>query len=151
MITGAGEAFCAGQDIRLYFREAGKDPAAAAVGARQASASGAGRSSRPSRSRRSPWSTAIASAALSRSFAPATLPSAADEAIFGLSEVNWGILPGGIVCWNVVQVMNYRDALYYAMTGDTFDGKKAKEMGLVNFSVPKAELRERQPSRSRAN
>ena len=28
---------------------------------------------------------------------------ASDDAIFGLSEVNWGILPGGIVSWNVVQ------------------------------------------------
>ncbi len=32
---------------------------------------------------------------------------AADDAIFGLSEVNWGILPGGIVSWNVAQTMNY--------------------------------------------
>ena len=66
---------------------------------------------------------------------------AADEAVFGLSEVNWGILPGGIVSWNVAQTLNFRDGLYYAMTGDTFDGKKAKEMGFVNFSVPRAELK----------
>ncbi len=67
---------------------------------------------------------------------------AADDAMFGLSEVNWGILPGGIVSWNVAQTMNYRDALYYAMTGDTFDGKQAKQMGFVNFSYPKERLRE---------
>ncbi len=66
---------------------------------------------------------------------------AADEAVFGLSEVNWGILPGGIVAWNVTQLMNYRDALYYACTGDTFNGAEAAKMGLVNFSVPRAELR----------
>ena len=67
---------------------------------------------------------------------------AADEAQFGLSEVNWGILPGGIVSWNVVQMMNFRDAMYYAMTGDTFDGKKAKEIGFVNMHFPKAKLKE---------
>ena len=67
---------------------------------------------------------------------------AADEAQFGLSEVNWGILPGGIVSWNVVQTMNFRDAMYYAMTGDTFDGKKAKEIGFVNMHFPRAQLRE---------
>ena len=67
---------------------------------------------------------------------------AADDATFGLSEVNWGIIPGGIVSWNIVQIMNYRDAMYYAMTGDTFDGKKAKEIGFVNFSVPKAKLKD---------
>jgi trans-feruloyl-CoA hydratase/vanillin synthase len=66
---------------------------------------------------------------------------AADEAQFGLSEVNWGILPGGIVSWNVVQMMNFRDAMYYAMTGDTFDGKKAKEIGFVNLHFPKAKLK----------
>ena len=37
--------------------------------------------------------------------------------------------------------MNHRDSLYYIMTGDPFDGKKAAEMGLVNRSVPLAELR----------
>ena len=25
---------------------------------------------------------------------------AADDATFGLSEVNWGIIPGGVVSWN---------------------------------------------------
>ena len=29
------------------------------------------------------------------------------------------------------------------MTGETFDGKRAKEMGLVNDAVPKDQLRER--------
>ena len=68
--------------------------------------------------------------------------------MFGLSEVNWGILPGGIVSWNVAQTMNYRDALYYAMTGDTFDGKKAKEIGFVNFSYPEGASSRRRPSSS---
>jgi len=39
--------------------------------------------------------------------------------------------------------MNQRDCLYYIMTGETFDGKRAKEMGLVNDAVPKDQLRER--------
>ena len=58
---------------------------------------------------------------------------AADDAIFGLSEVNWGILPGGIVAWNVAQLMNYRNAMYYAVTGDPFNGKRAAEIGYVNL------------------
>ena len=56
--------------------------------------------------------------------------------------MNWGILPGGIVSWNVVQTLNFRDAMYYAMTGDPFDGKQAKHMGFINFSYPKEKLRE---------
>jgi Enoyl-CoA hydratase/carnithine racemase len=69
------------------------------------------------------------------------LAIAADEATFGLSEINWGIIPAGNVTRAVAQVMNHRDSLYYIMTGDPFDGKKAAEMGLVNRSVPLADLR----------
>jgi trans-feruloyl-CoA hydratase/vanillin synthase len=58
--------------------------------------------------------------------------------------VNWGILPGGIVSWNVAQMLNLRDGMYYALTGDTFDGKKAKDMGFINFSFPRNELKQEQ-------
>jgi trans-feruloyl-CoA hydratase/vanillin synthase len=70
------------------------------------------------------------------------LAVAADEATFGLSEVNWGILPGGIVSWNVAQTLNMRDGMYYALTGDTFDGKTAKQIGFVNMSFPQAKLKQ---------
>src|SRR3546814_14202761 len=69
---------------------------------------------------------------------------AADDAIFGLSEINWGILPGGVVSKVVVDTMSYRDALYYATTGEPFDGKKAAELRLVNKDVPKAKSSEEQ-------
>jgi trans-feruloyl-CoA hydratase/vanillin synthase len=68
---------------------------------------------------------------------------AADEATFGISEVNWGIIPGGNVSKVLSVVMNYRKALYYIMSGETFDGKKAAELGVVTESVPRAQLRER--------
>src|SRR5262249_60244765 len=67
---------------------------------------------------------------------------AAEDATFGLSEVNWGIIPGGLVSWNLTDLLLPRHALYYAVTGDTLDGKRAVEVGLVNFAVPKANLRE---------
>ena len=66
---------------------------------------------------------------------------AADDATFGLSEVNWGVIPGGMVAWAVTEVLGYRDALYYGLTGDQFSGKEAAEMKFVNKSVPLAELR----------
>jgi feruloyl-CoA hydratase/lyase len=68
---------------------------------------------------------------------------AAEEASFGLSEINWGIIPAGNVTKSVAAVMNQRDALYYIMTGEAFDGAKAARMGLVNEAVPRAELKER--------
>ncbi len=67
---------------------------------------------------------------------------AAEDAIFGLSEINWGILPGGVVSKVVVDTLCYRDALWYACTGETFDGKQAADMKLINKAVPKDKLRE---------
>jgi trans-feruloyl-CoA hydratase/vanillin synthase len=67
---------------------------------------------------------------------------AADDATFGLSEVNWGIIPGGLVAWAVTQVMNYRDAIYYSVTGDQFSGTEAAAMKFVNRSFPVERLRE---------
>jgi trans-feruloyl-CoA hydratase/vanillin synthase len=71
------------------------------------------------------------------------LAIAAEEARFGLSEINWGIIPAGVVTKAVAQVMSQRDALYYIMTGETFDGRKAAAMSLVNEAVPLKDLRKR--------
>jgi trans-feruloyl-CoA hydratase/vanillin synthase len=71
------------------------------------------------------------------------LAIAAEEATFGLSEINWGIIPAGVVTKAVSQVMSQRDCLYYIMTGETFDGRKAAGMGLVNEAVPLKDLRAR--------
>jgi len=71
------------------------------------------------------------------------LAIAAEEATFGLSEINWGIIPAGVVSKAVSVVMNQRAALYYVMTGENFSGAKAAGMGLVTEAVPRARLRER--------
>ena len=64
------------------------------------------------------------------------LAIAADEAQFALSEINWGILPGGGATKVVVDLMSMRDAMYHALTGELIDGKKAAAWKLVNESVP---------------
>ena len=141
VLTGAGEAFCAGQDIKLYFR-ANDDAPAARAKARHAS-----NQWRWQRLSTFPQPTIamVNGYCFGGGFTQVCacdLAIAADDAIFGLSEVNWGILPGGIVSWNVAQTLNFRDGMYYALTGDTFDGKKAKEIGFVNFSYPKEKLKD---------
>jgi hypothetical protein len=45
------------------------------------------------------------------------------DAVFGLSEINWGIIPGGVVSKAISTLMGDREALYYVMTGEKFDGK----------------------------
>ena len=140
VLTGAGDAFCSGQDIKLYFR-ANDDAPAARAKARHAS-----NQWRWHRLSTFPQPTIamVNGYCFGGGFTQVCacdLAVAADDALFGLSEVNWGILPGGIVSWNVAQMLNLRDGMYYALTGDTFDGKKAKDMGFINFSFPRDELK----------
>ncbi len=140
VLTGAGNAFCAGQDLRLFFRANDRDPK---TFAKVAKVSHAWR-----------WTKLVnfpkPTIAMVNGFCfggaftqlcACDFAIAANDAVFGLSEVNWGIIPGGIVSWNVADVLTYRDALYYAVTGDPFDGKVAEKIRLVNYAVPKSKLK----------
>lgn len=141
VITGAGGNFSAGQDLKLYFRGTENDPKAR-VRARRASH--AWRWDRLS-SFPKPTIAMVHGYCFGGGFTPVIacdFAYAADDATFGLSEVNWGIIPGGLVAWAVTEVMNYRDAIYYAVTGDQFSGKEAAAMKFVNRSVPVDKLRE---------
>jgi feruloyl-CoA hydratase/lyase len=140
VITGAGKAFSAGQDIKLYFRGTATDPAARH---KARLASNNWRWQQLSKFPK-PTIAMVNGFCFGGAFTQVSacdFAIAADDAIFGLSEVNWGILPGGIVAWNVAQIMNYRNAIYYAVTGEPFNGKRAVEIGFVNKSVPKAKLK----------
>jgi feruloyl-CoA hydratase/lyase len=141
ILTGAGGNFCAGQDLKLYFRETENDPKAR-VRARRASHTW--RWDRLS-SFPKPTIAMVHGYCFGGGFTPVIacdFAYAADDATFGLSEVNWGIIPGGLVAWAVTEVMNYRDAIYYSVTGDQFTGKEAAAMKFVNRSVPVEKLRD---------
>jgi trans-feruloyl-CoA hydratase/vanillin synthase len=71
------------------------------------------------------------------------LAIAAEDATFGISEINWGILPGGAVTRALASVMSLRDSMFYILTGTPFSGAQAAQMGIVNEAVPKAKLRSR--------
>ena len=139
VLTGAGDSFTAGMDLKEYFRETEHDPVLSER------AKWTMREWSYTRLRYFPRVTiaAVNGWCFGGGFMPLVscdLAIAADEAQFGLSEVNWGILPGGLVTKDVTLALGYRDALYYALTGKTFDGQRAKEIGLVNDSVPRSEL-----------
>jgi trans-feruloyl-CoA hydratase/vanillin synthase len=141
VLTGAGGNFCAGQDLKLYFRGTEDDPKMRNRARRAA------HSWRWDKLSRFPKATIamVHGYCFGGGFTPVIacdFAIAAEDATFGLSEVNWGIIPGGLVAWAVTQVMNYRDAIYYSVTGDRFSGKEAAEMKFVNRSVPQAQLRD---------
>ncbi len=142
VLTGEGDAFSAGMDLKEYFRETDNAPATTLMNVRRTAEEWQWRRLRdypkPSIAMVNGW-------CFGGAFTPLVgcdLAIAADEAVFGLSEINWGILPAGNVTKAVIETMGYRDALYYTMTGKNFDGKKAAQLGLVNESVPLAQLRD---------
>lgn len=142
VLTGAGDSFSAGMDLQEYFRETDDDPVL------QEHVRWVMREWAYTKLRFFPRVTiaAVNGWCFGGAFMPLVscdLAIAADEAVFGLSEVNWGILPAGLVSRDLSLAVGYRDAMYYALTGETFQGKRAAEIGLVNESVPLAELTER--------
>lgn len=68
---------------------------------------------------------------------------AAEEAQFGLSEINWGILPGGGATKIARELLSFRRAMYHSLMVENIDGKTAAEWGLVNEALPLAKLRTR--------
>ncbi len=142
VLTGAGEAFSAGMDLKEYFRDVDHTPLSTQARVRRSAFNW-----QYHRLRLFPKPTIamVNGWCFGGAFTPlisCDIAIAAEDATFGLSEINWGILPGGFVTRDLAAVMSYRDALYYIMTGRTFNGKQAQEMKLVTFAVPRERLRE---------
>jgi trans-feruloyl-CoA hydratase/vanillin synthase len=141
VLTGAGDAFSAGMDLKEYFRETDKAPEIVQERVRRDSSQWQWKMLRM-------YSKATIAMVNGWCFGGAFSPLVAcdlaicaDEAVFGLSEINWGIPPGNLVSKAISDTIGHRQGLFYVMTGRTFDGPRAAEMGLVNASVPLTELR----------
>jgi trans-feruloyl-CoA hydratase/vanillin synthase len=141
VLTGAGDAFSAGMDLKEYFRETDGAPEIVQERVRRDSSQWQWKMLRM-------YSKATIAMVNGWCFGGAFSPLVAcdlaicaDEAVFGLSEINWGIPPGNLVSKAVSDTIGHRQGLFYVMTGRNFDGRKAAEMGLVNASVPLSELR----------
>jgi len=142
VLTGEGEAFCAGMDLKEYFRET----EAQGLGATRQAQREAYGWWRRLRWYQKPTIAMVNGWCFGGAYGPlfaCDLAFAADEAQFGLSEINWGILPGGGATKVAVELMPFRKAMYHAMMGENIDGKTAAEWGLVNEALPLARLRYR--------
>jgi trans-feruloyl-CoA hydratase/vanillin synthase len=142
VLTGEGDAWTAGMDLKEYFREVDAGPEILQEKIRRDACRWQWQLlrmySKPTIAMVNGW-------CFGGGFSPLVacdLAIAADEAVFGLSEINWGIPPGNLVSKAMADTVGHRQALYYIMTGETFGGQEAAQMGLVNKSVPRAELRE---------
>ncbi len=140
VITGAGNSFCAGMDLKEFFHDLKLSQPAEYDRITRLAVEWRGRTMRyyPK-----PTIAMINGFCFGGAFSiveGTDLAIAADEATFGLSEINFRMFPGGSVSKSLANMFHSRDALFYAMTGRTFDGKKAAEMKFVNYSVPLARL-----------
>ncbi|MBV1961242.1 MAG: enoyl-CoA hydratase/isomerase family protein [Immundisolibacteraceae bacterium] len=139
VITGAGQSFCAGMDLEQCFLEPFDDPEKM----EEINTNGFG------------WFTAVKNC-------PAVtiakvngwcfgggmelagicdIVLAAEDTVWGLSEVNFGIFPGGGTTWAYANNIPARkQALYYALTAETFTGAEGVGLGYVTRAVPLAEL-----------
>lgn len=143
VLTGAGNAFSAGMDLDGYFRATDHLPEVERLRAYRINGTWQWRRllhyPKPTIAMVNGW-------CFGGAFTPlcaCDLAIAAEEATFGLSEINWGIIPAGIVSKALAVLVRQREALYYVMTGETFSGVKAASMGLVNEAVPGVRLRQR--------
>ncbi len=142
VLSGEGTAWSAGMDLKEYFRE---NEAKGLGASRQAQRESYGWWRRL-RWYQKPTIAMVNGWCFGGGYGPlfgCDLAFAAEEAQFGLSEINWGILPGGGATKVARELLSFRHAMYHALMGENIDGKKAAEWGLVNEAVPLVNLTER--------
>ena len=142
VLGGEGNAWSAGMDLKEYFRET---EAQGLGGIRKSQRESYGWFRRL-RWFQKPTIAMVNGWCFGGGFGPlfaCDLAVAADEAQFGLSEINWGILPGGGATKVAVELTSFRNAMYHALMGENIDGKKAAEWGLVNEAHPLDQLKAR--------
>ncbi|MET4898499.1 p-hydroxycinnamoyl CoA hydratase/lyase [Sphingomonadaceae bacterium jetA1] len=142
VLSGEGTAWSAGMDLKEYFRET----EAGGLGAvRQAQRESYGWWRRL-RWYQKPTIAMVNGWCFGGGYGPlfaCDLAFAADDAQFGLSEINWGILPGGGATKVAVELASFRNAMYHALMGENIDGRTAAEWGLVNEAHPLDRLKAR--------
>jgi len=142
VLSGEGTAWSAGMDLKEYFRDS---EAQGLQGVRQSQREAYAWWKRL-RSYQKVTIAMVNGWCFGGAYGPlfaCDLAICADEAQFGLSEINWGILPGGGATKVATELMPMRKAMYHALLGENLTGRQAADCGLVNESVPAAELRAR--------
>lgn len=139
VVTGAGEAFCAGGDLDELERWSGLDPAEIAstlYGSFQAMI-------RTIRHSDAVFIAAVNGAAVGAGMDLALacdLRVAADDARFGQVWVRLGVIPGTGGAWLTQALVGPTKAAELLLTGDLISADEAYRIGLVNAVVPAGAL-----------
>lgn len=144
VVTGNGRAFCAGADLRAT----GSDDTVL----RQESTPGERRNSLRFSVHRvaqalqyldKPYIAAVNGAAVGAGMDMASMADvriASDQARFGMSYVNVGLVPGDGGAWLLPRIVGVQKALDLIWRGELFDAQEALEMGYVARVVPHDDL-----------
>jgi feruloyl-CoA hydratase/lyase len=142
VLTGEGEAWSAGMDLKEYFRET---EAQGLPGIRHSQREAYAWWERL-RNYQKVTIAMINGWCFGGAYGPlfaCDLAFCSDDAQFGLSEINWGILPGGGATKVAAELMPMRKAMLHALLGENLSGPEAEAAGLVNESLPAAKLEAR--------
>ena len=142
VLSGEGDAWSAGMDLKEYFRENEQK----GIGATRAAQREAYSWWERLRWYEKPTIAMVNGWCFGGGYGPlfaCDLAFAAEDAQFGLSEINWGILPGGGASKVATELLSFRNAMYHAMMGENLTGVQAAQQGLVNEAVPADQLEAR--------
>jgi len=134
VLTGAGKAFCAGADMSTGEDTFAKD------GIKDFSAAGV---EPPAWEVRKPIIAAINGHAIGIGLSLALqcdMRIIANEGKYGLVQVRRGIMPDGYAHWTLPRFVGLERTAYLLLTGRTFNGVEAVELGLALKSLPAVEV-----------
>ena len=140
VLTGAGENFCAGQDLKQYSLEMESQPERVRDAVREKVRRWRNEMLRtlpqPVIARITGWCLGGALTVT----AGCDIAIASEDALFGLPEVNFGHFPAGDTTAVLTEHLKPKHGLYYALTGKMMSAKDAERIGLITKAVPRAQL-----------
>lgn len=139
VLTGAGSAFCAGMDLKVFYEYRDR------MGEFEEPGLGAMDWFSKLRELPKPTIAAVNGHTYGGGFlvvANCDMAVAAEDAKFGLSEINWGGPPGGGATRAALDTVSVKAANYLLYTGNPIDGREAERIGFVNKAVPADRLLE---------
>ena len=138
MLTGAGESFSPGNDLKEFFAEQMERP----MQFRRASLDFAGWREKL-RTCPKPTIAAVNGWCLGGGLSVLCVCDfaiAAEEAKFGLPEINFGMFPAGGATKGPLELLSHRDVMDLVLTGRNMDAAEAERLRLINRRVPRARL-----------